>query len=80
MKQSISLNDEVEKLRKFRTHYKNNNMRGCINAYVIQLGGYSEVFKVFGGPAGFLSALKLAGYSKQYRSDLRKNFKNLQEK
>lgn len=77
LKLSINIIDwhvEINKLKALKEKHEASHTTGAINEYLEDNGGFKRAFELFDGVEGFLSVIKAAGFSRQYRSDLRKKW------
>ncbi len=70
---------EVLILKNFHDTYLDAGKRGSLDAY-IKLRGYRQIFMVFGGYAGFVTAMKEAGYQKGFIGRKKKEWQKLFKK
>jgi hypothetical protein len=67
---------EVSILKSLHDSFEERNKQGSLHLY-IELKGWTHIYHVFGGYAGFLSAMKEAGYQKGFRSKKKREWQEL---
>jgi hypothetical protein len=67
---------EVELLRYLHDSFEAKNKRGSLRLY-LELRGWPNIYYIFGGYAGFLSAMKEAGYKKGFISEKKDEWQKL---
>lgn len=66
----------IQKIKKIKQEYQENNFRGGISFLILEIGGLEQIKKEFGTIDNFCRNLIQAGYNKGYISRVKKRLKN----